>query len=123
MPTLEDFLSHPIETLEKALHLKKQIGALQDELAELFGSNPPALAGVQIFEEKRRGRPKGKKMSAASRARMAAGQRARWAAKKGTGAIEPAAPVVEAKKEKGGMSAAGRARIATAQKLRWAKAQ
>src|SRR5665213_712074 len=58
MPTLEDFLSHPIETLEKALHIRKQIDQFQNELQALFGAHPPAIAAIQVFETKRRGRPK-----------------------------------------------------------------
>jgi hypothetical protein len=130
MPTIQDFLDHPIESLERAIHLRKQIEALQKRLGELFGSNPPAFAGAQVFETKRRGRPKGKKRSAEVRARMAAAQQARWATKKGIatpapvakgqGAAPPAQPA-PAPKKKGGMSAEGRARIIAAQKARWAK--
>ena len=123
MPTLQDFLDHPIESLERALHIRKEIDALQKRLGELFGSNPPAFAGAQVFETKRSGRPKGKKRSAEVRARMAASQKARWAKKNRTQGPATAVvmPATKTKKKKGGMSAEGRAAIQAAQKLRWAK--
>ena len=59
--------------------------------------------------------PKKRHMSAAGRARIAAGQKARWAKIKGKKADAP--------KKHHKMSAAGRARIAAAAKARWAKAK
>jgi len=122
MTTLHDFLSHPIETLEKALHIRKQIAALEAGLKGLFGPTPVSLAGVQTTV------PDGKvkrTMSAAAKAKIANAQRLRWAKSKGlesatlAGAVE-ISPVPKAKK-KGGMSPEGKARIAAAQKARWAK--
>ena len=40
MPTLQDFLSHPIESLEKALHLRKQIAQLEKMLQEVMSPEP-----------------------------------------------------------------------------------
>ncbi|TXT46379.1 MAG: Uncharacterized protein FD140_4515 [Limisphaerales bacterium] len=62
--------------------------------------------------------------SAATKAKMAAAQKARWAKLKGkvvtptTATASPAAPVVKKKRK---MSAAGRAAIVAAAKARWAK--
>ena len=125
MPTLEDFLNHPVETLEKALHLRKQIDQLSETLKEMFGANPAARAGqAQELAARKptRGRPKGKKMSAAVRAKMAAAQRVRWAKQSSTQGPATAVvmPATRAGK-KGGMSAKGRAAVAAAQKARWAK--
>ncbi len=84
------FWDHPIATLEKALHLRKQIEALNSSLAEIMGGSssvgkrrgrPPKAAPVALTTAKVDGR-KGKR-SAATRAKMAAAQKARWAAKKG----------------------------------------
>lgn len=72
-----------------------------------------------------------KKMSAAARAKIAAGQRARWAARRGqkveeigspqaTATKSPAADVVKGKRT---MSPAARKRLAAAAKARWAKAK
>src|SRR5690349_7367655 len=116
MPTLDDFLNHPIETLERALHIRRQIDQLNESLKELLGSTSASLLEVlPATMTKRRGR---RKMSAAARAKIAAAQRARWAKQKGTASE---APAPKAKNKGGGMSAAGRARIAAAQKARWAK--
>jgi leucyl aminopeptidase (aminopeptidase T) len=82
MPSLQDFLTHPIETLEKALHLRRQIDQLNKSLKELIGPTSASLLEVQPEPApKRRGR---RKMSAASKAKIAAAQRARWAKQKGT---------------------------------------
>ena len=141
MPTLEDFLHHPIATLEKALHLRKQIDQLNEALKELFGPSPVSLGGMQTSAPKKRGRPrkesavvdagnevgnglvgagqkKKRTMSAQAKAKIAAAQRARWAKSKGTATP---APVAKVKKKKGGISPEGLARIKAAQKLRWAK--
>jgi hypothetical protein len=57
-------------------------------------------------------------MSAVARAKIAAAQKARWAAVK-TPAAKPVAKSVV--KKKSTMSAAGRAKISAAAKARWAK--
>jgi hypothetical protein len=64
--------------------------------------------------------PKKRKISAAARRRMAAGQKARWAKIKG--ASEPSAPVATPvpAKSKRKLSKAGRAAIVAALKKRWA---
>jgi hypothetical protein len=121
MSTLQDFLNHPIESLERALHIRKQISALEKALQEVMGSSPAPVVAKDAAP-KRRGR---RKMSAEARAKIANAQRLRWAKSKGlesgtlAGPLE-AAPVAKTKRKRG-MSAAGRARIAAAQKLRWAK--
>jgi hypothetical protein len=122
MSTLNDFLNHPIETLERALHIRKQIAALEKALQEVIGSTPPSLAGIQRSGPKRSGK---RTMSPEARAKIANAQRLRWAKSKGLESATLAGPVEAASasktKKKGGISAAGRARIAAAQKARWAK--
>ena len=67
--------------------------------------------------------------SAATKAKMAAAQKARWAKKKGTAdatkAVVPATPSTSAPapKKKRKMSAAGKANIRAAVKARWAKVE
>lgn len=142
MPTSTSFWDHPIVTLEKALHIRKQIEALKASVDHIMGGS--SSGGVA----KRRGRPakaapvtssstkadgrKGKR-SPAARAKMAAAQKARWAAKKGGakpqfhGEGPPAniewrkAAALKAPEKKRTMSPEGRARIAAAQRARWAK--
>ncbi len=55
-------------------------------------------------------------MSAATKKKMAAGQKARWAKVK----AEPLAVSKVAQKKKGGMTPEGKAKIAAAMKARWA---
>lgn len=125
MSSLDAFLNHPIETLEKALQIRKQIDHLNELLKELFGPSPISLAGIQTNAPQKRGRPrkvpaltetgaekgtglnisgrkKKRKMSAAAKAKIAAAQRARWAKQKGTaGLTTPVAkPASAAKKGK-----------------------
>ncbi len=57
-------------------------------------------------------------MSKAAKAKIAAGQKSRWAERK---AEKKAAPPTPAPKKKGRLSAAGRAAISAAAKARWAK--
>ena len=148
MTTLQEFLSHPVDTLERALHLRKQIDRLNEALKEFFGPSPVSLGGLPADAPRKRGRPRKMKpassgpvdqpspgaaaaksskkprtMSAAGRARIAAAQRARWAKQKGTHGPETAIVLerLKEKKKRGGLSAEGRARIVAAQKARWAK--
>lgn len=119
MSTFDTFLNHPIETLEKALHIRKQIAGLEKVLKGLFGPTPISLAGVQTIVAKPKTR---RTLSPAARAKIAAAQKRRWAKSKDpqpTATAKAAAPVAKARK--GGMSAEGRARIVAAQKARWAK--
>jgi len=133
MPKPDSFWDHPIETLEKALHLRKQIEALKAQVAELMGGSsstgkrrgrPPKAASVASPAVKVDGR-KGKR-SAAARAKMAVAQKARWAKKRGeeTPADSSAAePATKSPKKRRTLSPEARARIAAAQKARWAKAK
>jgi hypothetical protein len=137
------FWDHPIETIEKALSIRKQIEALQETLNKIYGGKAPAVTGTAAVVRRGRGRPRktavvatpsakvdGRKAprSAATRAKMAAAAKARWAAKKGVAkaSAKSAAPATTAassngRKKKRTMSPEGRARIAAAQRARWAK--
>ncbi len=136
MPTTTSFWELPIATLEKALDIRKRIEVLKAQEAGImsggspFGTptkrrgRPPKTAAVVSVADKVDGR-KGKR-SKAARAKMAAAQKARWAAKKGGEVAPPAEPttahvVSGSKKKKRTMSPEARARIAAAQKARWAK--
>ena len=97
------------------------------------GTSVPAVAAPRVptpaTEPRRRGRPPGKKtFSAETRAKMAAAQQARWAAKKGTPATAKAPKAASTTtaaepKKKRVISAAGRKAMALAAKKRWAKAR
>jgi len=105
MSSIEAFLNHPIETLERALHIRKQIDQLNEVLKELFGPSPVSLAGMQTSAPKKRGRPR----KVQSTAPM--------------DELSPGAAELKAKRKKRKMSPEGRAKIAAAQKARWAKAK
>jgi hypothetical protein len=132
--------------LRRAADLKERIDALQDELNEILGSEVSTpTANVE--------KPKRRKFSAATKAKMRAAQRARWAKLRGT--APEAGPVKRrkrkmsarglaniragvakrmaaqgravaakpAKRARRKMSAEGLANIRAAQKARWAKAK
>src|SRR5687768_13482055 len=111
------FWEHPIDRLEEALAIRKQIATLQDKLGSLFGGGTPASAA--------RGKSGKRTMSAAARARIAAAQRARWAKaqQKGAtgGAVGETTPSGSKRRKRRTMSAEGRERIAAAQRARWSK--
>jgi len=139
----EPELDHPIEIIEKALSIRKQIEALQETLNRIYGGKAPEVTGTAAVVRRGGGRPRktavveapGTKVdghkaprSAAARARMAAAAKARWAARKGAvkGSAKSAAPANTAassigRKKKRTMSPEARARIAAAQRARWAK--
>jgi len=92
--------------LHRAIAIKEQIEALEQELSLVVGNETPIKSGRRKYG-----------MSAAGRARIAAAQRARWAKAKSAEVRLTAQP----KKGKRKMSAAGRAAISAAAKARWAK--
>ena len=97
--------------LRKAADLQEKVQLLQNELNAILGSGELATAVETGATQKR-------KFSAATRAKMRASQRARWADKNETPA---ATPDEREKKKKGKMSAEGLANIRAAQQARWAK--
>jgi hypothetical protein len=109
----KSFWDHPIETIEKALHLRKQIEALEKSLGEIFGDGSQPLVkekAVGVVKDGRKG-----KRSAATRAKMKAAQQARWAKKKSS--LSP----VKAARAKRTMSAASRKRMSAGQRARRTK--
>ena len=120
--------------LRHAVSIKERIDGLQAELNQLLGKSVPAAPATSVSTptDGRRGR----KRSAATRARMAAAQRARWQSKVKTPVVAikvateatpkaaaKAAPAAPAKKRKRNFSPAALARISAAAKARWAKAK
>jgi hypothetical protein len=91
-----------IDSLEQALSVRRQIDTLEKRLAALIGHS---IASDSQPPKRRR------HMSAATRAKIAAAARARWAKRKGR--ITPA-------KRKGGITPAGRRRLSQLMKARWA---
>ena len=111
-------MSISLEVLKEAISIKESIAALEARLEKLLprgggGGTPDPFVKTLSTPLAKKGR---KGMSAASRARIAAAQRARWAKSKGT------APAPKPAKKKGGISPEGRARLAAAMKARWSAA-
>ena len=113
-----------VAQLRRVIDLREKIDQLQAELSKLTGGEIPIPATTKPAAT-RRGR-RGH-MSAAGRARVAEGQRARWARvraekmKGGKAADAGAAEKKESAKagKKRKLSPAARAAIAAAQKARW----
>src|SRR3954466_9334917 len=95
--------------LRRAADLREKIDILESQLAQLLGNESTDTTATTGFTP--RGR---KKMSAAARARIAAGARARWARERGE---EPSA------RPRRKMSAAAKARLAAVARERWRKAK
>jgi hypothetical protein len=97
-----DFATLSVQQLRRALALKAQSEKLSGELNHLLGGS---------------GNGAGIKRSSATRARMAAAQRARWTKVKRTPSP------TKTRSAKRVISAAGRVRMAAAAKARWAAAK
>jgi hypothetical protein len=96
-----------LDSLEKALSIRRQIETLESRLAGLLGGtvSPHPTTG------------KGRRhMSAAARAKIAAAARARWAK------VKAGQPVGATKQrgKRGGITPAGRRRLSQLMKARWA---
>jgi hypothetical protein len=92
-----------LKSLEEALSIRRQIGTLEKRLASLLGT---ALSRSAF-------RTGGKRMSAATRAKLSAAAKARWAKRKRTA-------VGKSAQKKGGITPAGRKRLSQLMKARWA---
>ncbi len=131
--TSTSFWESSTASIQEALQIRKTIDALKAKVDKLMHG---AVVAITPNQPAKRGRKKGSvnkakaapvakpakkksKMSLEGRARIAAAQKARWAAKKDTTASSPkqAKPVP---KKKGGMTPEGRARLAASMKARWA---
>ena len=95
-----------LKALEEAVGIRRQISALEKRLASLFGtssSNSSTPAGRR-------------RLSAATRAKLAAAGRARWAKHKGGKTMARA----KKPKRKSGLTPAGRRKLSQLMKARWA---
>ena len=92
------------QQLRRAANVKEKIDALQNEFNEILGTSAEHAAAS----------PKRRKMSAAGRANIIAGVRARWAKVKRT---------KQTAKPKRKMSAAAKAKLAAIARARWRKAR
>jgi hypothetical protein len=113
-----------LQQLREAVSIREQIDRLEARLSQIFGTGSLATT-VAEATPKQDGR-KGRRMSAAGRARIAAAARARWAKiKSQSGAPSPAKSpkIKKPAARRRVISPEGRARIAAAQRARWAAAK
>ena len=96
-----------VDQVRRAISLKEQIAALEAQLKQILGAPAPATLPAK--------RPGRRKRSAATKARMAAAQKAHWGKLKAQPTSSPA-KIVRRK-----LSAATRAKMAAAATARWAK--
>jgi len=92
-----------VRTLQEAISIRRQIDNLEKRLSSLLAGAPPkptAPAGGRYF-------------SPATRAKLAAAARARWARKRGATTPAP-------RKRKGQLTPAGRRKLSQLMKARWA---
>ena len=104
------------------LNEKARIEARLNAINQVLGGDVSVVTTVPSATSKRGG---ARKFSAATKAKMAAAQKARWAVRKGVvvsaaATTSPSAPAVKKKRK---MSAAGKANIRAAVKARWAKVE
>src|SRR6266446_9604190 len=97
-----------LDSLEKALAIRRQIETLESRLAAFLGRT------ISSHPTTGKGR---RHMSAAARAKIAAAARARWAKRK---AGQPRGAAKQRGK-RGGITPAGRRRLSLLMKARWAK--
>src|ERR1700736_2355311 len=95
-----------LRSLEEAVSIRRQIDTLERRLASMLGSAPAHSTSTG-------GR---RRISAATRAKLAAAARARWARQKAGTKVGRRT----AARKKGGLTAAGRRRLSQLMKARWA---
>ena len=97
-----------VKDLQEAVSIRHQIDNLQRRLSSLLRGAPQRPTGPTAA---------GRYFSAATRAKLSAAARARWARRRGTGA---AAPAKSPAKRKGQLTPAGRRKLSQLMKARWA---
>lgn len=94
-----------VKDLQEAISIRQQIDNLQQRLSSLLRGAPQREAAPTASP--------GRYFSPATRAKLAAAAKARWAKKRGTGVAAPSKP-------KGQLTPAGRRRLSLLMKARWA---
>lgn len=112
------------EQLRRAAAIKEQIETLEEQLQNILGGGDFAGSGIKALVPASAPSATGKRrVSAASKAKMAAAQRARWAKIRGESSNGEPTPPGPFRKKKRQMSPEGRERIAAAARARWRKAK
>jgi hypothetical protein len=100
-----------VKELQEAISIRQQIDNLQRRLSSLLRGAPQRPTGPTGPTAP------GRFFSPATRAKLAAAARARWARRRGTGAAPPAKSPA---KRKGQLTPAGRRKLSQLMKARWA---
>ncbi len=103
-----------VQQLKRALQIKEQIAALENEANRILGSRTTTTISRPQASRKKGG------MSAAARAKISASAKARWAKIK-AGNLKPVSAKASPAKKRSTVSAATREKISQAAKERWAK--
>ena len=110
-----------VTELRKVLNIKEEIAALETRLKAVLGASAvPAPRSTPFAKPVARKRGGRRKLSPEARERIAAAQRARWAAQRGGTAAKAAKPVTGKRGGRRQLSPEARERIAAAQRARWA---
>src|SRR5712692_4867318 len=96
-----------LKSLREAVSLRQQIQTLENRLATIFGTG-----GARSRPSRRGGRRRS--MSAATRAKLSAAAKARWAKRRGGSAV------ARKSRKRGGLTPEGRRKLSEAMKARWA---
>ena len=104
--TIEENYMIPLNKLEEAVSIRRQIDTLEERFASLIGTAPSGLTN----------RADRREVSAATRAKLSAAARARWAKKKGGHSVTAATSL----RKRGGITPAGRRRLSQLMRARWA---
>ncbi len=105
-----------LSKLKQAVSIREQIEVLEARLNALFAGAAPSSAAAPMAGAGRRRRRGRRSMSAATRAKLSASAKARWARRKAGGG----ATASKSSRKKGGLTAEGRRRLSEAMKARWA---
>ena len=108
-----------VKDLQEAISIRQQIDNLQQRLSSLLRGAPQRPASTTSPTGPTATR---RFFSPATRAKLAAAARARWARRRGTGAAAPAKSTGSAApgKRKGQLTPAGRRKLSLLMKARWA---
>ena len=108
-----------VKDLQEAISIRQQIDNLQRRLSSLLRGTPQRPTGPAAPTSPT---ASGRFFSPATRAKLAAAARARWARRRGTGAAAPAKSTGPAApgRRKGQLTPAGRRKLSQLMKARWA---
>ena len=103
-----------VKDLQEAISIRQQIDNLQRRLSSLLRGAPQRPTAPASPTNT------GRFFSPATRAKLAAAARARWAKRRGIGAAAPAKSTAAAAPKRGQLTPAGRRKLSQLMKARWA---